>query len=921
MYQKSVNVMTANWRRCALAAAALAVFVQCAGAVAPPPPAPPPPYGGADNVTAPTGGLSVGLFANSVTTTDFELPALYPAFYREAVVQNGTDYYAITSAQLEAEVAKACSYMTPYFEENFLLPNSTRWNLTNQFLYCTNPATGAPTPETCTYVSSEMAFWNYTFLDYDTGAPYPKQQGIKLGLNHTNCYNKSTGLVLPECCTTTTYLGETFPVCASWMGSALISNFCQHYGVVEAQASMNLQPEYSAKFSIHQSVYNCSAAGCDSSWNEISASVSQNSTNSTNNGPLYQTSITTMNYSTWVVGSEALYNASTSQSYHDASGKCLYGTECTCTNSSAVLANNCEWQAQHGVCGLAPLGFTSANSTLIDGGVDPSVAGGTGCPAYTEDVYNSYNNYKTVWDPSYVAFFINNSPMRNETTLVRSNFLPWRPMRTRVSMHTSTGITPFIQGNCDEVDGDAAACPPKNAGNFTIVKVPAGVIRLLNGTVIANNTVTGSVAIVNVSDGLMHTDWSYGACSPCNFVETSPVAYKNMKISSVQIYFKDPSQGETVDANVHLRRFVATPYSRAAVRDSNFIQSSWQFIDAQFSPPPPFPPPPEPPRPPPPEPPRPPPPEPPRPPPPSPPPPPPLPSPPRPPPPSPPHPPPPSPPSPPAVKGAPSPPPPRSPPPPEPPLPPKPEPPPTPPPESCVLSKTCSPPPPYRDPPPPPPEPPLPPRPPFPPRPPTPPPPPSPPLPPRPPLPPFVQANYTSVLQLVIYNYTTSTMTSAAANGVVARLLGDNAAASVVTSITNLPLSQPTAGIDSKDYPAVVISVNVTSLTNWEALNAQYSATTAAVAALRAAGAVFATDGEAYLVTWYPSPVAPSPPPPPMAPVAQTNNYDVMVYITLAASMAIVARLAASVCLRRSGARLRRPRKAGATAGQSFETP
>lgn len=843
--------------------------------------APPPPYGGADNVTAPTGGLSVGLFANPMATTDFELPAMYPAFLREAVVQNGTDYYAVSSAQLEADTAKACAYMTPYFEENFLIPNATRWNLTNQFLYCTNPATGAPTPETCTYISSEMTFWNYTFPDYDSGAPYPKQQGIKLGMNHTNCYN-SNGSPRSECCTTTTYLGETFPVCASWMGSALVSNFCQHYGVVEAQASMNIQPEYSAQFSIHQSIYNCSSTGCDPGWNEIMTSVYQNSTNSSDNGPVYQTSITSMNFSTWTTGSGALYNASTSRSYHDASGTCLYGTACACTNSSAVPANNCEWQAQHGVCALAPLGFANANSTLIDGGVDPSVAGGTGCPAYTDDVYNSYNDYKTVWDPAYVAFFIDNTPMRNETALVRSNFLPWRPMRTRVSLHTSTGITPFIQGNCEEVDGDPTACPPKNAGNFTIVKAPAGVIRLLNGTVIANNTITGSVATVNVSAGLQHTDWAYGSCAPCNFVATSPVAYKNMKISSAQLYFKNPNQGEEVDANVHLRRFVATPYSRDAVRDSKFIQSSWQFIDAQFSPPPPFPPPPQPPRPPPPQPPRPPPPQPPRPPPPAPPPPPPSPAPPRPP-----------PPSPPSVKGAPSPPPPRSPPPPEPPFPPKPEPPPSPPPESCVLSKTCSPPPPYRDPPPPPPEPPMPPRPPFPPRPPAPPPPPSPPSPPRPPMPPFVQANYTSVLRLVIYNYTTSTMSAATARSVVASLLGANAVAETVTSVTDLPLSQPTAGIDSKDYPAVVITVNATSLTNWEALNAQYSATSAAVAALRSAGAVYATDGEAYVVTWYPTP---SPPPPPtVSGASQVGSFDTMVYISLAVGMAVVARLLASL--------------------------
>jgi hypothetical protein len=161
-------------------------------------------------------------------------------------------------------------------------------------------------------------------------------------------------------------------------------------------------------------------------------------------------------------------------------------------------------------------------------------------------------------------------------------------------------------------------------------------------------------------------------------------------------------------------------------------------------------------------------------------------------------------------------------------------------------------------------------------------------------MPPFVQASYTSVLRLVIFNYTTSTMSAADARAVVSSLLGANAVSETVTSVTDLPLSQPTAGIDSKDYPAVVITVNATSLTNWEALNAQYSATSAAVAALRSAGAVYATDGEAYVVTWYPTP-SPPPPPPAVSGASQVGSFDTMVYISLAVGMAVVARLLASL--------------------------
>ena len=150
-------------------------------------PAPPPPYGGAGNVSAQVPGISVGLFENNIKTSDFEVPAFYPAYYRVPVEVNGTDYYTLTEAQLLANTNGACSYMTPMLEENMMSANETRWNLTAQFLYCVDALTGAPTPSTCTYVSPDMLFWNTTFTDYDPGAAYPKQQGLKMGLNQTNC--------------------------------------------------------------------------------------------------------------------------------------------------------------------------------------------------------------------------------------------------------------------------------------------------------------------------------------------------------------------------------------------------------------------------------------------------------------------------------------------------------------------------------------------------------------------------------------------------------------------------------------------------------------------------------------------------------------------------------------------------------------
>jgi hypothetical protein len=545
--------------------------------------------------------------------------------------------------------------------------------------------------------------------------------------------------------------------------------------------------------------------------------------------------------------------------------------------------------------------------------VRSELAGG-GCPAYNDSQYQAYVDYKTVWTPTYVSQFIDDSPMRNETTSVRTGFVPWRPMRTRIALHTNIGTVPILQGNCESINGNASACADLINDfriNETIVKVPLGLIQLYDGTFLGNHYIGNdkNETYVNASASLSTDEWSDITCSPCAFVQSNPIKYYNVKITTPVIYYKQLPTNQTIGASARVRRVVVTPYSHDATHDAQLVGNPNTWTDAEpDAPPPPSPPnapPPRPPSPPPPKPPVPPPPSPPKPPPPGPPVPPP-PKPPTPPPPSP-NPPPPKPPTPPGIVSSPNPPPPRSPPPPLPPLPPRPSPPPTPPPESCVLSKTCSPPPPYRAPSPPPPEPPLPPRPPVPPEPPKPPPPPSPPAPPRPPMPQFdASCNYTSVLRFVWFNYTTATMSPTAARGVIAKLLGANAQA--VTTPQVVTLTAPAGGarhrrrrlwqVDEKDFPAITIVANITSGTNWEALNAQYAATTASVTQIQAAGATYATAAEAYVDTWVKATCDDATP---TTKTSVVGSYDVMVYITLAVSMAMVSRLAALVAFGRGG--------------------
>lgn len=157
------------------------------------------------------------------------------------------------------------------------------------------------------------------------------------------------------------------------------------------------------------------------------------------------------------------------------------------------------------------------------------------------------------------------------------------------------------------------------------------------------------------------------------------------------------------------------------------------------------------------------------------------------------------------------------------------------------------------------------------------------------------------MLRFVWFNYTAATMSSASARGVVANLLGANAIQVDTPTVTAVasPTGRHLLQVDTKDYPSVIVDANATSATNWEALNAQYTATTgASVDDLRKAGAIYATDAEGYVLKWFETPAVEVA----SAKQATTSSYDVMVFITLAVAMAVVARMAANMFVR-GGAR------------------
>lgn len=122
-------------------------------------------------------------------------------------------------------------------------------------------------------------------------------------------------------------------------------------------------------------------------------------------------------------------------SLHDKTGKVVGDAVCVGVNGNNATK-----------CPSAPLDLETSLASAIAKGVPKSVAGGGTVPPYTQELASSFNVYKTIWTPTWLAWMVNNVVMRNETYDVRPNYVPWRPVTMRPLLRTNVGSAPIIKG-------------------------------------------------------------------------------------------------------------------------------------------------------------------------------------------------------------------------------------------------------------------------------------------------------------------------------------------------------------------------------------------------------------------------------------------------------------------------------------------
>ncbi len=282
---------------------------------------------------------------------------------------------------------------------------------------------------------------------------------------------------------------------------------------------------------------------------------------------------------------------------HDYTGTCGYG------NANGGISYGCSnAETNGGECWSAPQGIL--NTTLINqyiaGGMPASVVGNASCPTYTAATARKYSNYKVVSTPKWIAWYVDDVLMRNESSAVRSGTIPWRPMTLRPLMRTNTGSAPRITGVC----AAGSICAGRT------VSVPAGgIYSETDGSFIANHVINlaTNTALVNLTatyattNGV--TDFYTGNCEPCNLINTasSPyvtaggVTHLNVELTNAQLVFNS-------DSHTYIRRIKYSPLKQVSLDVATKYKNSWnktalpngaspEDYCASAGPPPPSPPP------------------------------------------------------------------------------------------------------------------------------------------------------------------------------------------------------------------------------------------------------------------------------------------------------------------------------------------
>ena len=235
-------------------------------------------------------------------------------------------------------------------------------------------------------------------------------------------------------------------------------------------------------------------------------------------------------------------------------------------------------------------------AAALSAGVGKDVSGGEGCPSYPQGYMSEFHNYKLIWTPTWLAWYVDAILIRNESNfmrgmpnngdLVQPGYVPWRPVTMRPLLRTNVGSAPVIAGT---------------SGGKTYY-VPAGIIQTLGGDFIANNTLTtpagkscyftsptvptaaaltaaGCTAKVNVTAAaapgaltLAATilEYTNGNCAPCNLLAAVPTGkMTELTLTDAYITFLPSSQ-------MYIRRAKYTPYSPAAVAYSVANAVTWK---------------------------------------------------------------------------------------------------------------------------------------------------------------------------------------------------------------------------------------------------------------------------------------------------------------------------------------------------------
>ena len=289
---------------------------------------------------------------------------------------------------------------------------------------------GAASAASCTALSSASVALNVSLPNYFPSSPSDSGRGAILTLSQAPCAPPGS-----TACTGPQSGGGVLS--ASWAGARLSSNACPLYGVIEIEAAFDFPVAGGAVFFGGGYQYGAGSDvngnSLDRSWNEVDVAIGvasvENAAGAVSTELAFSGALFTSNPPTPLCPTCSASSSTEDVELFDASPSSCNGYVAP-AGSGGTSQGKVPGQTGRNWASYDSKANQHGNNTVATPSLPPFV-----CPTFTPAAAASYQTYKVIWTPSWLAWTIGTTVFRNTTAS------PWRPLQMRPLLRTTVGTS------------------------------------------------------------------------------------------------------------------------------------------------------------------------------------------------------------------------------------------------------------------------------------------------------------------------------------------------------------------------------------------------------------------------------------------------------------------------------------------------